>query len=205
MIKNNDRKKWFGASDTAIIAGNWDTKSFFEWWLVKTGLIDSNTPETVAMSLGNKYEIPIIKKICEMKNIKIKLGRRPVYNKEYQVRVNYDGIMKDRDVEIKTSKHNHIKVDNAHWKQCQVEMFCNNKKRCDIYYYKLDEIDYMFPLSGGIDEKKIKCFKIEYDEKFIEKIMKPRWKCLKWCYENDITPTNKILEDFINERKNNNE
>jgi hypothetical protein len=42
MIKNQDRSKWFGASDTSMIMGNWQTKTFNDWWMVKLGITTNN-------------------------------------------------------------------------------------------------------------------------------------------------------------------
>ena len=60
MIKNNDRSKWIGASDTSMVMGNWETETFKNWWLVKLG-IHVNNYKSWAMDCGNIMEIPIIR------------------------------------------------------------------------------------------------------------------------------------------------
>jgi len=42
MITNKDRSGWFGASDTSTIVGNYKTKTFKKWWLVKLGLSEND-------------------------------------------------------------------------------------------------------------------------------------------------------------------
>lgn len=36
MISNHDRSGWIGASDTAMVMGNWDTETFRRWWATKS-------------------------------------------------------------------------------------------------------------------------------------------------------------------------
>lgn len=62
MIKNKNRSGWFGASDTSMIVGNWETETFKNWWSIKLGLTKNNI-NTWAMECGNLLEIPIIKKL----------------------------------------------------------------------------------------------------------------------------------------------
>ena len=42
MLSDKDRSGYFGASDTSYIIGNWKTKTFTNWWLVKLGLAQNN-------------------------------------------------------------------------------------------------------------------------------------------------------------------
>ena len=82
MIKNNDRSKWFGASDTAMIMGNWETETFKNWWLVKLG-IDLNTGvRTWAMDCGNLLEIPIIRLVEKIENSKKEIEKINEESKE---------------------------------------------------------------------------------------------------------------------------
>ena len=59
MISDNDRSGWFGASDTKYIMGNWNTKTFQNWWLTKLGISTSNFRNT-AMNAGTYYEHAIL-------------------------------------------------------------------------------------------------------------------------------------------------
>ena len=51
MIASKDRSGWFGASDVDKIVGNYNTKTWMDWWLVKMG-VARNDIETVAMNAG---------------------------------------------------------------------------------------------------------------------------------------------------------
>lgn len=59
MIKNKSRAGWFGASDTATIMGNWQTKTFAAWWMVKLGLAENNFTN-IYLAAGTAYEHRIL-------------------------------------------------------------------------------------------------------------------------------------------------
>lgn len=187
MIKNQSRANWFGASDTSIIMGNWDTNTFLDWWFVKLGY-KNFFKSTWKMKVGNIVEIPIIKAIEKCYGEKIKIGKHPYYNIALRLRVNYDGLMKDRCVEIKTCGKMFEIVPKNYWQQCQVEMFKKKKKFCNLYAYEMTEDDYNNPYFINIDFKRLKCFEIEYNKHFIEKEYKPRLKYLAKCLRQRKIP-----------------
>ena len=76
MIKNQNRSKWFGASDVSMVVGNWGTETFKNWWIVKLGLDDNRVRKWI-MDCGNLLEIPIIRKIEKLEKHKIKIGKHP--------------------------------------------------------------------------------------------------------------------------------
>ena len=55
MIASKDRSNYFGASDTKYIVGNWNTKTFEKWWLIKLGLHQSNFTNE-SMLAGTNFE-----------------------------------------------------------------------------------------------------------------------------------------------------
>ena len=59
MIGSKDRSGWFGASDTSQIVGNWQTKTFKNWWMEKLG-IRENHISTMPMRAGTAYEHRIL-------------------------------------------------------------------------------------------------------------------------------------------------
>lgn len=172
MIKNHDRSGWFGASDTSIIMGNWNTKTFQKWWLVKMGIIQDHFTN-VYMDTGNLMEIPIIHAIESIENRKIKLGNHPIYIPRYRIRANYDGLS-DTLIEIKTTKNMFDKIPKNYRQQCQVLMFSTRRKVADLYAYKLTEHDYKSPYYPIIDASRLKKFEINYDEGFIKNEYIPR-------------------------------
>lgn len=176
MITNQDRSKWFGASDTSTIMGNWNTASFGHWWLVKLGVIHDHF-DNIYTRTGNLMEIPIIHAIEAAEGRKIRLGKRPVYVRKYRLRANYDGLC-DTVVEIKTAKKMFKAVPKGYWQQCQVLMYATGRRKAELYAYELTEFDYDAPYFPEIDLNRLKRFEIEYDKGFIQNEYLPRLKVL---------------------------
>lgn len=179
MITNTDRSGWFGASDTHILMGNWETETFKKFWLVKLGVIQDNFSNRYTEA-GNLLEIPIIRAIERSEGRKIKLGRRPVYRKDILLRANYDGLC-DTVVEIKTSKNGFRDVPKSYWMQCQALLLATKRKEAELYMYKMEEIDYICPWYADIDVRRLKKFSIPLDVKWIEEIYFPRMRYLAHC------------------------
>lgn len=59
MIQSQDRSGYIGASDTSMVVGNWQTKTFEQWWLEKIGL-NKKQLNTEAIKAGNNYEHKIL-------------------------------------------------------------------------------------------------------------------------------------------------
>ena len=188
MITNTDRSRWFGASDTSYVVGNWDTPTFRDWWSIKCGF-PSPHYESRAMKVGNLMEIPIIRKIERVEGRKIKLGKHPLYTVKNRLRVNYDGLTRDSVVEIKTSRHGFDTVPLNYWRQCQVLMYRTHRERADLYCYTMLPIDYDCPYITEIDYKRLKCFEIPYDQDFIEDTYLPRLGYLADCLRLGTYPT----------------
>ena len=86
MISNQDRSKWFGASDTQYIVGNWNTASWRKWWLVKLGFSKNNFQNIYTLA-GTHYEHKILDSLGSplKKDKQIKI-------RSLRLRVNYDGV-----------------------------------------------------------------------------------------------------------------
>lgn len=193
MIKNKDRSGWFGASDTAIVMGNWDTESFFRWWMIKLGL-DKSGYSSWIMECGNIMEVPIIRAIEKFEKSRIRLGKRPRYSLKYRVRVNYDGITSKEIIEIKTSGKVMEKVPKNYWQQCQVLMWKTRRKMAKLYAYKMEEEDYLNPYIPTIDTKRLSKFEIPYDAAFIESQYLPRVRYLAKCLRGRKFPVLKEVK-----------
>ena len=89
MLKNHDRSKYWGASETSKIVSNWDTKTFMELYLVKLGVAENNFTNTYLMA-GNAYE----RKIAESFELKMKFDRC-IKLPKLRLRVNLDAETKD--------------------------------------------------------------------------------------------------------------
>lgn len=201
MITNNDRRFWFGASDTAMIMGNWETETFKNWWLVKLG-IDLNTGvRTWAMDCGNLMEIPIIRFIEKQENLKIKIGKHPYYNPLLRLRVNYDGLRKHEVIEIKTTSKGFKRVPKNYWQQCQVLMYRKKKDRCALYEYIMEDTDYLNPYFPEIDKTRLKRHEIQFDKQFIYNEYLPRLKYLASCLKGKKFPKEQDYVKFRNKKR----
>lgn len=178
MIHSKDRSGWFGASDTSIICGNWNTKTFERWWMVKLGLIQDNF-STVHMMTGTALEHRILSAAG------IKKMDRQIRIRKFRLRVNLDG---ESDIihEVKTYGGDSFRLTKPYWQQAQVEMFAA-KKPLEILAYKLLPEDYenwFLP----IDLERMTRVPVQYDSEWIESIYLPRVLILKDCLLRGILP-----------------
>ena len=180
MISNQDRSYYFGASDTSMIVGNWNTKSFEKWWLEKLGL-NKNTFSNEAMKTGTNYE----HKILEALEIDLEMDKQVIQDR---LRVNLDGNTKDCIYEIKTySFDKKFKVSKQYWRQAQVEMYGSNIHKLFIVAYGLKENDYK-NFFNTVDKERLKFFEIEYDEDFIQNEYIPKLNYLTKCLKEGEFP-----------------
>ena len=177
MITNHDRSRWFGASDTATIMGNWGTKTFAKWWTVKLGVTEQ-TYHSIPMDVGNIMEHAIIDKVGEITGRHIKKGRRALYLPRLRLRVNYDGLLPDCVVEIKTTARPFKSAPKNYWMQCQVLMFRTRRSRCELWAYEVDMQDYAAPYFARIKPDRLRLFEIPYDGDWIETRYLPRLRAL---------------------------
>ena len=169
MIRSQSRAGWFGASDTARIMGNWETKTFASWWAEKLGLIEHRF-KTPAMLAGTNYEHRILDAIG------VKQMDRQIKRRWYRLRVNLDGEDRTRVYEVKTYGADEFKVTKAYWQQVQVEMFATGKN-CVIVAYRLlpeDYDNYFNEIAPG----RLSLHPISYDSDFINNHYLPRLKAL---------------------------
>ena len=191
MIRDNDRSRWFGASDTATIMGNWGTKTFAKWWAVKLGLTE-NTYHSRAMDVGNLMEHAIIDEVARQTGYHIRKGRWPCYSPWLRLRVNYDGLCQQCVIEVKTTKNPFNTVPRNYWQQCQVLMYRLHRERCELWAYEVMDHDYMAPYFARIDPSRLRAFHIAYDANWIKNIYLPRLRVLsralgKRGYPNEAT------------------
>lgn len=172
MITNHDRSKWIGASDAPYIIGNWKTKTFAEWWTVKLGTVSTEIKNKYT-EFGNLAEHAIIDKINELKvyKRKVRKGKKPRYILKYRLRVNYDGILPDRVVEIKTVKKMPSQPKPHHVWQCRLLMIGCRKKRADIWYYETEEEEYNRPYFLEVDCTRLKMWPVYKDKDSTQNIL----------------------------------
>ena len=188
MISDQDRSGWFGASDTAMVMGNWSTKTFKKWWQQKLGLDTSRFCST-AMNAGTYYEHAVLDAIGAPRR------DHQIILPEYKLRVNLDGDGPRQIYEVKThSAGKEFKVTKAYWQQVQVQMFAKKTVEgctplAQIVSYGLLEEDYR-NFFNDIDPKRLKRHYIDYDGGFIAEYLK-RLKYLADCLERGVFPSEK--------------
>lgn len=180
MIKNKDRSGWFGASDTHYITGNFDTKTFSKWWLIKLGAIKP-TFSNKFLNAGTYYEHPVLRSIgADRMDRQIKI-------RKLRLRVNLDGEKKGIVYEVKTHKQsNGFRLKKEYYKQAQVQMFATKTKRLCIVSYGLLPEDYS-NFFNHIDTNRLGFHWIDYDPEFTAKWLL-RITYLKDCLKRRSTP-----------------
>ena len=179
MIHSKDRSRWFGASDTSVICGNWNTRTFEDWWLIKLGISKSEF-ETIQTKTGTALEHRILQAVG------VKKVDRQIKIRPYRLRVNLDGETREEISEVKTHSSEVFKVTKAYWRQCQVEMFAANKQ-CRIVAYRLLPEDYQNWFLP-IDESRLSFHPIEYDPMWIHQEYLPKLRYLASCLKRGVWP-----------------
>ena len=172
MIHSKDRSGWIGASDTSTVCGNWNTKTFRQWWLVKLG-VSCNDFESLQMKTGTALEHRILQ------SIGVKKMDRQIKIRRYRLRVNLDGESRSIIHEVKTHGKEKFKLTKPYWQQAQVEMFAAGKQ-LEIVAYQLLPEDYenwFLP----IDVDRLERIPVEYDPDWIHTVYLPRLLILKNC------------------------
>lgn len=178
MIADKDRSWWFGASDTAMIMGNWETATFKKWWLEKLALRTS-TLSTKPMKVGSAFEHKILETVPGV------TMDRQILIPELHLRVNYDGDDCRTIYEVKTHKSEKFRLSKAYRAQAQVEMFAY-VKQLKILAYRLTDEDYA-NYFRPIDPARLQEIPVAYDEAFIKQYL-PRNEYLGWCMEEGRMP-----------------
>ena len=181
MIASKDRSNYFGASDTKYIVGNWNTKTFEKWWLIKLGLHQSNFTNE-SMLAGTNFEHKILDSL-EIENLE--KDKQIIINK---LRVNIDGNTDKKIYEVKTYRYeNGFKVPKDYKNQVLVQMYASNIKEACIVAYGLIDSDYK-NYFNEIDNERLSFHEIEYDEYFIDEVYLPRLNYLTKCLINGQMP-----------------
>lgn len=192
MIANKDRSGYIGASDTKYVIGNWNTKTFENWWLKKLGIDTSNIENKYTMA-GTNFEHKIIDAL-DIENIE----------KDKQVikgrlRINLDANTKKKIHEIKTYQYEkgfNLARHKDYINQVQVQMYGSNIFEAEIDAYGLIEEDYN-NYFNEIDMERLSIHEIEYNEEWINCEYLPKFKYLEKCLISGKFPNE---EEFKNEK-----
>ena len=179
MIHNHDRSGWFGASDTATIMGNWKTKTFANWWLVKMG-ITQNHYNSIQMQTGTALEHRILD------HIGITKMDRQIRIPSILLRVNLDGEDRHEVTEVKTYSGDQFRVTKPYWMQSQVEMAITGKRlRIAAYRVTLEDYsDWFLP----IDPDRLSFHPVQFDGVWISAQYLPRLRYLAACLRKGAFP-----------------
>lgn len=189
MLKNLDRSRWIGGSETHYVMSNWQTKTFMQFWLLKLGIQDNKFSNVYTMA-GNAYE----RKIADSLGLKMKFDRC-IKLPKLRLRVNLDAETKDCIYEIKTHKatEKEWKPPTSYIQQCQVQMFATGKHKCKLVAYPMTEENYEnFFLE--VDREKVEVFDIPYDEQWVKNEYLPRLVYLAECLKKRKTPNKEEFE-----------
>lgn len=190
LIASKDRSGWFGASDVDKIVGNWNTKTWMDWWLVKMG-VAKNDIETVAMNAGTHKEHQILEHISPFMETDRQMMYAPL-----RIRINIDGNIRNHIYEVKThSAEKLFKPSKKYVQQVMVQMywwgmcpdFDSLPRVADIVSYALKDDDYKNYFLP-IDPERLSFHPIVYDEKWIETVYLPRLTYLADCLRKGVLP-----------------
>lgn len=196
MIRSKDRSGYIGASDTKYVVGNWNTKTFKNWWFEKLGLVKNNFSNKYT-NAGTYYE----HKIVEALNIPcIELDKQYIKGR---LRVNLDANTKHKIHEIKTYKYEKgfdLKKHKDYVGQAQVQMYVSGIHSLCINAYGLLENDYI-NYFNEIDKDRLSEHEIEYDEKWVNEEYLPKEKYLEYCLEKQKMPNVEEFKEMIKNGK----
>jgi YqaJ-like viral recombinase domain. len=184
MITNHDRSGWFGASDTQMIMGSWNTKTFARWWLEKLGVIQNIYTNTYMMA-GTHFEHRILDQIGTTKR------DRQIKKRTLRLRVNLDGETHTTIREVKTHLNPKFTITKGYWGQAQVQMYAA-QKALEIVAYQLEADDYN-NFYREIDPARLSIHPIAYDSRFIKEDYLPRIIYLCACLKRRKTPRTEEL------------
>ena len=182
MIASKDRSGWFGASDVDKIVGNWNTKTWMDWWLVKMG-VSRNDIETAAMNAGTHKEHQILEYVSPFMETDKQIIIEPL-----RLRINLDGNVGKHIYEVKThSSEKVFKPSKKYIQQVMVQMYGFETVDAEIVSYGLTDEDYRNYFLP-IDPYRLEHHQIVYDQKWIETVFLPRIAYLADCLIKGILP-----------------
>jgi hypothetical protein len=188
LIKSKDRSGYIGASDTKYVIGNWNTKTFKNWWLEKLGISTEHFDNKYTMA-GTNYE----HKIIEALNIpNIEMDKQIIVGR---LRVNLDANTNKKIHEIKTYNYEKgfdLSKHKDYINQVQVQMYASKIHNAEIDAYGLLEEDYK-NYFRDIDKDRLSFHEIEYNEDWINKEYLPKLKYLEECLEKGKFPNKEEL------------
>ena len=183
MIASQDRSYYIGASDCEKVIGNWKTKTWLNWWLQKLAINNKHIDNVYTLA-GTHFE----HRILESLGLPLEYDKQFI-NEELRLRVNLDGNTEDGIFECKTTKEelDKFKLPKKYINQVQVQMYGSGIRNALIIVYRLLEEDYE-NFFRPIDPKRLRTFKIPYDEKWVNEVYLPKHLILRDCLVKGVLP-----------------
>ena len=184
MITDHDRSGWIGASDTAMVVGNWSTKTFEKWWMQKLGINNDHFDNRYTLA-GTNWE----HRILDSLHLPDLEKDKQIIIEDLRLRVNLDGNTPFCIKEVKTYglEKGWNKTPQKYINQVQVQMFAAGIHEADIVAYGLEEADYDNFLRE-IDLRRLQQFPVVYDRNWIESVYLPKLRILADCMKRGVFP-----------------
>ena len=184
MITDHDRSGWIGASDTAMVIGNWKTKTWEKWWMQKIGINTDHFDNKYTIA-GTNWEHRILDSL-HLPNLE---KDKQIIIEDLRMRVNLDGNTPFRVIEVKTYQwaNGWKKTPKKYIDQVQVQQFASNIHEAEIAAYGLEEADYD-NFFRDIDPRRLQEIPVMYDLKWIETVYLPKLRILADCLKRGVFP-----------------
>lgn len=184
MIADQDRSDYIGASDTAMVIGNWKTKTWEKWWMQKIGINTDHFDNKYTIA-GTNWEHRILNSL-HLPNLE---KDKQIIIEDLRLRVNLDGNTPFRIIEVKTYQWSKgwKKTPKKYIDQVQVQMFASQILDAEIAAYGLEEADYD-NFFRDIDPRRLQEIPVQYDPKWIEAEYLPKLRILADCLKRGVFP-----------------
>ena len=184
MIADQDRSGYIGASDTAMVIGNWKTKTWEKWWMQKIGINTDHFDNKYTIA-GTNWEHRILDSL-HLPNLE---KDKQIIIEDLRLRVNLDGNTPFRIIEVKTYQwaKGWKKTPKKYIDQVQVQMFASQILDTEIAAYGLEEADYD-NFFRDIDPRRLQEIPVQYDPKWVETEYLPKLRILTDCLKRGVFP-----------------
>ena len=184
MIADQDRSGYIGASDTAMVIGNWKTKTWEKWWMQKIGINTDHFDNKYTIA-GTNWEHRILDSL-HLPNLE---KDKQIIIEDLRLRVNLDGNTPFRIIEVKTYQWSKgwKKTPKKYIDQVQVQMFASQIHEAEIAAYGLEDADYD-NFFRDIDPRRLQEIPVQYDPKWIEAEYLPKLRILADCLKRGVFP-----------------
>lgn len=184
MIADHDRSGWIGASDTAMVVGNWKTKTWEKWWMQKLGINRDHFDNKFTIA-GTNWE----HRILDALHLPDLEKDKQIIIEDLRLRVNLDGNTPFRIHEVKTYQWEKgwKKTPQKYIDQVQVQMFASTIHEAEIDAYGLEPADYDNFLRE-LDPSRLQEIPVAYDLNWLETVYLPKLRILADCLKRGVFP-----------------